>query len=238
MSVPRTARERVHQEVSAEILTVARSHLARDGGAGLSLRSIARELEMAPSALYRYYDGRDALLSALILSAYGALADTAEVASAAAFDRPGADTERFGAVPRAMRTWALAHPQEWSLIFGTPVPGYQAPEATVVPYARLAGALVRPMVEATHAGRLRLVDQRLTGPGSGDEALRAAVAPVADALFPDAATATTVVSVQAWATLIGVISLEIFGHWRNTILDPALFFDETVRNLASTVGLA
>ena len=64
MSAPRTARERVREEMTAEILAVARRHVAREGVAALSLRSIARDLEMAPSALYRYFDGRDALLSA------------------------------------------------------------------------------------------------------------------------------------------------------------------------------
>ena len=80
-SAPRTARERVREEMTAEILAVAGAHVARDGAAALSLRSIARDLGMAPSALYRYFDGRDALLSALILSAYGALADEAEQAA-------------------------------------------------------------------------------------------------------------------------------------------------------------
>ena len=74
MSLARTARERVREEMRSEILAVARAHLAREGAAALSLRSIARDLEMAPSALYRYFDGRDALLSALILDAYEALA--------------------------------------------------------------------------------------------------------------------------------------------------------------------
>ncbi len=51
--------------MTAEILAVARRHLAEEGAAALSLRSVARDLEMAPSALYRYFDGRNALLSAL-----------------------------------------------------------------------------------------------------------------------------------------------------------------------------
>src|ERR1700759_1911891 len=80
-SAPRTARERVREEMTAEILGVAGAHVGRDGAAAISLRSIARDLGMAPSALYRYFDGRDALLSALILSAYGALADEAEGAA-------------------------------------------------------------------------------------------------------------------------------------------------------------
>ena len=148
MSAPRTARERVKDEVTSEILTAARAHLAREGAAALSLRSIARDLGMAPSALYRYFSSRDALLSALILGAYGSLADQAEHASEAAYAREDGAMARWVAVPRAMRSWARGHPHEWGLIFGSPVPGYEAPTETITPYTRLAQALVRPIIEA------------------------------------------------------------------------------------------
>src|SRR3974377_732110 len=55
--------------------------------------------------------------------------------------------------PRALRAWALAHPHEWGLVFGTPVPGYEAPQATVEPYARVAAAMVRPLAAAQAGGR-------------------------------------------------------------------------------------
>ena len=163
MSAPRTARERVREEMTSQILAVARDHMAREGAAALSLRSVARDLEMAPSALYRYFDGRDALLSALILAAYESLAAEAERAADAAEAAHAGDAEGFEAVARAMRAWALANPHEWGLVFGTPVPGYQAPEATVVPYARAAAAMVRPLVAARAAGRLAAGHAR-TGP--------------------------------------------------------------------------
>src|ERR1700742_3138355 len=123
-SAPRTARERVREEMPAEILAVAGARVARDGAAALSLRSIARDLGMAPSALYRYFDGRDALLSALILSAYEDLADAAGgAADRAAASGVTEDVVRWLAVPHAMRAWALDHPHRWGLIFGTTVPG-------------------------------------------------------------------------------------------------------------------
>ena len=233
MSAPRTARERVREEMTAEILAVARQHVAREGAAALSLRSIARDLEMAPSALYRYFDGRDTLLSALILGAYESLAEEAErAADEAAGGSGGSDRERWSAVPRSLRTWALEHPHEWGLIFGTPVPGYEAPEDTVEPYARVAAAMVRPVVEAAAAGRLREVPR--TG-ASGE--LRAALAPVAEALLPGLPSGTVLLAIAAWTTIVGDISLELFGHWRNTILDTAEFFEAIVANLADTLGL-
>jgi AcrR family transcriptional regulator len=199
---------------------------------------------MAPSALYRYFDGRDALLSALILAAYEALADEAERAADEAEraadeaeHREGGDaasaSERWSSVPRAIRLWALEHPHQWGLIFGTPVPGYQAPEDTVAPYARMAVALVRPLVAAHEAGRLRVDAQRR--PDSA--ALRAAVAPVSEGLFSRLPAETAVLALQAWTTIVGAISLEVFGHWRNTVLDPGLFFETTIMDLTGAVGL-
>ncbi len=236
MATPRTARsarERVREEMTAEILAVARAHVAEEGAAALSLRSVARDLEMAPSALYRYFDGRDALLSALIMAAYEALAAEAERAADRAPPGEASDAARWREVPRAMRRWALGHPHEWGLIFGTPVPGYEAPLDTVEPYARVAAAMVRPVIAAKEAGRLKM-DRP---PRDVSDALRAAVAPVAEGLFPDMPVAKVVLAVQAWTTMVGVISLEVFGHWRNTILDPEAFFEATIRDVAEEIGL-
>ena len=254
MSAPRTARERVREEMTAEILAAAGERVAKEGAAALSLRSVARDLGMAPSALYRYFDGRDALLSALILHAYESLAAEAEQAAEQAGARPTppaertpptpptpptetgslGDAERFLAVPRAIRRWALAHPHEWGLIFGTPVPGYEAPEDTVEPYARIAAAMVGPVVEAKVAGRLR---PDLHRSAVSDE-LRDAVAPVTEGLFPDLPTVNVVLAIQAWTTLVGIISLEVFGHWRNTILSTEEFFEATIRDLAARIRLS
>jgi len=128
----------------------------------------------------------------------------------------------------------VVHPHEWGLIFGTPVPGYEAPEDTVKPYARVAEALFRQVAVANAAGRLRTDDQDR----SVSDGLRAAVAPVSEGLFEDMPVAKVVLAVQAWTTLVGIVSLEIFGHWRNTILDPGLFFEGTMRNVAGELGLA
>ena len=135
-SASRTARERARAELTREIKQEARRQLAAHGAQGLSLRAVARELGMVSSALYRYFPSRDELLTALIIDAYDALGDAAEAADAG---RPAADIRgRWAATCHAVRNWALAHPHEYALIYGSPVPGYQAPQATVVPAARIA----------------------------------------------------------------------------------------------------
>ena len=235
-SAPRTARERVREEMTNEILAVARDHVARDGAAALSLRSVARGLGTAPSALYRYFDGRDALLSALILSSYESLAAEAERAAADAAHAGGTDAERWKVVPRAVRAWALARPHEWGLIFGTPIPGYRAPEATVEPYARIAIAMMRPMAEGHEAGRLAPGTRPASRPVS--DALRAAIAPVSDELFDGVPAERVLMAVEAWTTVVGAVSLEVFGHWRNTILDPGAYFEATLDDVAVALGLS
>jgi AcrR family transcriptional regulator len=232
-SAPRTARARVREEMTAEILDVAGQHVARAGAAALSLRAIARDLGMAPSALYRYFDGRDALLSALILGAYEALAAEAEQAADRSEREFAGDAERFAAVPQALRRWALAHPHRWGLIFGTPVPGYEAPQDTVEPYARAAAALVRPLVAAERTGRLRADG----APHPVSDELAAAVAPVTEGLLPGMPPEQVVLALEAWTTIVGGISLEVFGHWRNTVFEPGLLFDAAVRQTAASLGL-
>ena len=141
--------------------------------------------------------------------------------------------ERWLSVPRGLRAWALTHPHQWGLIFGTPVPGYQAPENTVEPYARVAAALVRPLVAAYAAGRLRGDDP----PRPVPDALRAAVEPVSEGLLPGLPADKVVLALQAWTTIVGTISLEVFGHWRNTVWEPELLFEAAMAQVAEAIGL-
>ena len=63
-------RARNRAVVEAQILTVARQHLATQGAAALSLRAIARDLGMVSSGIYRYVESRDELLTRLIVDSY------------------------------------------------------------------------------------------------------------------------------------------------------------------------
>ena len=152
-----TARERVRAELTREIRQEARRQLAEAGANGLSLRAVARELGMVSSALYRYYPSRDDLLTALIIDAYNAIGAAAEAAIAeagagAARDgaaRDGAPArETWAAACRAIRAWAVANPHEYALIYGSPVPGYRAPEATIGPASRVPLAFAAILEDA------------------------------------------------------------------------------------------
>src|SRR3954465_9615844 len=110
---PTNARERARADVMAELLAAARARLVTEGAAELSLRAVARDLGMASSAVYRYVESRDALLTLLIIEAYDAVGHVAEEAAGRAEQGPAA---AWLAVARAVRGWALDQPYSFELI--------------------------------------------------------------------------------------------------------------------------
>ena len=229
-SAPRTARERVRRELTIEIKEVAFAQLASSGGAALSLRAIAREMGMASSALFRYFDNRDALLTALIIDSYTSLAQAAE--SAEARVHHGSIEDRWMAICHGVRGWALAHPHQYSLIFGSPIPGYAAPAGTVAPASRV------PLMLGDLLGDLVSQESYDEGAHPGPPAaVRRAVAPV-QAMMPEGVSSDLMVrGLMAWTYLFGAVSFELFGHRNNVIADYGVFFDHEVRRLAVMVGL-
>src|SRR6476646_590500 len=134
--------------MTAEIKRIARAHLAAEGP-DLSLRAVARDLGVVSSAVYRYFDSRDALLTALIIDGYDSLGSAVEADEARV---PRRDlTGRWMAVGRSVRTWALARPHEYALLYGSPVPGYAAPEDTVPAASRVGIVLGAILGDAARA---------------------------------------------------------------------------------------
>jgi AcrR family transcriptional regulator len=229
-SAPRTARERVRRELTREIKEAALAQLAAGGGAALSLRAIAREMGMASSALFRYFPNRDALLTALIIDSYSSLAQAAEAAEARVHEESVGD--RWMAICHGVRDWALAHPHEYALIFGSPIPGYAAPPGTVAPASRV------PLLLGDLLGDL--VDDGTYDAGANPEPpeeVQRALDPVR-ALLPAAVPSELLVrGLMVWTYLFGAVSFEVFGHRHNVIADYEVFFDHEVRRLAVMLGL-
>jgi AcrR family transcriptional regulator len=227
ITAPRTARERVRAELTSEITRTARAQLAESGAAGLSLRAVARELNMVSSALYRYFPSRDDLLTALIVEAYTAMAEAAETADAAV--RRSDALGRWLAVTGAVHDWATAHPHEYALIYGSPVPGYVAPQDTIDPASRLPVLLLdiaraaRP--DASHLGK------------GLPKTLRNDLSGLRTVVGGDAADPALLRVLGAYGELIGLINLELFGHLHNVISDKAAHFILQMRRLAAELGL-
>jgi AcrR family transcriptional regulator len=231
MNASRSARERVRAELTREITETARRHLATEGAAGLSLRAVARELGMASSAVYRYFPSRDDLLTALIIDGYNAIGAAADEAEAAR--RRDDHRGRWLSACRGVRDWALAHPHEYSLVYGSPVPGYQAPEQTIGPASRVAAVFGKIISDAQASGVLDPPALCPPPPGSfapDAERLRESVL----AAVPDDAAAR---ALTVWASVFGLVSFELFGQFENVVTDRGAFFDHAVGCLGRMLGL-
>jgi AcrR family transcriptional regulator len=234
MTAPHTStagsiRSRVRAEMTEEIKATARRHLAADG-ANLSLRAVARDMGMVSSALYRYFPSRDDLLTALILDAYNALADAAEQADAAV-DR--ADLRgRWLAACHAVRRWALDRPAEYALIYGSPVPGYKAPQDTTAAAIRVTGVLGRILRDGVASGRLSARSgERLP------RAVRTDMRQLRGTEPFDVPEAVLARGITAWVHLFGTVSFEVFGQFNSVIDDREVFFDHQMRQVADQIGV-
>jgi AcrR family transcriptional regulator len=236
MPAHRTARARARAAITGEIMDEARRQLAAEGAAALSLRSIARELGMVASAIYRYVDSRDDLLTRLIVESYNSLGDATEAAVAASADRPAAD--RWVAAALAIRDWALARPHEYMLLYGTPVPGYAAPDDTVAPGTRVTLALLSIVRDATKDGQK---DGRLDAPrvdvDPPSPGLTADLERLARLVDLDVTPSVLVAVLAAWTQLFGLLSFELSNQTRGVVEDHAALFEATARLGARSIGL-
>jgi AcrR family transcriptional regulator len=224
-----TRRERQRAATFEEIKTAALSQIAEVGAPSLSLRGVAREIGMSPAGLYRYYDGRDELLTDLIADAYNDLAAAVESAIGVGGDSMH---DRFAAGMRAYRRWGREHPNRFLLIFGTPIPGYEAPEGgpTVEGNRRMGEAFFAVGVEAWRRGELRPAS--LGRPTTGGERNLAAE------IDPELPPALVPMMLGTWAHFHGLVTLEILHqfHWLYGDESDALFEGE-IERLLDGIGL-
>ena len=224
-----TPRAMARQHQMVLIKATARRLLAQQGASELSLREVAREMQQTSSALYRYFANRDELLTALIKDAYDELGAAAERAEARV---PRQDfMGRWMAAGRAIRRWALANPHEYALLYGSPVPGYQAPEETVGAATRVTTVIASIVDDACHDAGPAVV-------GPDDRALdRFLEVSRLRTVMPHVPPDMLSRSIMAWTQVFGFISFELFGHYRNSVRRPGPFFDETLTQLGTFVGI-
>lgn len=214
-------RERARAELIIEIVRLGRRQVEQVGAANLSLRAIARDLGMVSSAIYRYFDSRDELLTRLIIDSYDRLGEAVEAADRSVKRR--ADfLGRWRATSRAVREWAVSNPAEYALLFGTPVPGYAAPPDTIGPASRYTVVLIELIVALEAAGH------------SSSEmvpvALRRDYARLRERFPVLASDSMLLQGMAAWAAIMGAISLELFGHLNNVVDSPGALFDAVVES--------
>ena len=228
-----TPRARAREQTMRDIVRIGRAHLATDGAAALSLRAVARDLGLVSSAVYRYVASRDELLTLLVVDGYDELGDAVDAALARvdAADHVG----RMMAIGRAVRTWALAEPATYALLFGSPVPGYEAPaEQTTGPGIRVAARLVEVWQDAWDAG-LMSVDEGAVSPRRLSRDI-ARIRRQMGLTVPDQLVAR---GMFAWAALFGCVTWEVFGQYGpDTFSEPGDLFEHHLAALVEAVGLA
>lgn len=213
-------RERFRAQVRDDVKRAALRQLAEFGPQGVSVNAIAKELGVSGPALYRYFEGRDALLAELVLDAYNDLADRLASALDAVSGRPSPD--RLRAFARAYRAWALEYPHRYRLLFGPPLPGYDAHAERLVEASwRSMTTLVEIMHDLPASDRL----------GSPSPTLACQLDDWAAGREANSDSATALRAIVTWARLHGILSLEIAGNFDSMGVDAHEIFEHELQAL-------
>lgn len=202
-----TPRERYRAQVRAEVKERAWEQVASAGASALSLNAIAKQMGMSGPALYRYFGSRDELITELIRDAYRSLADAVRAADG-----------DVASLAYALRAWALADPHRYFLVYGTPVPGYHAPDDITAIASEIMARLLDAFAalpggdtETPFEAHLDEHREWADGHPAPSPALRRALA--------------------FWSRLHGALSLELAGHFAGMGFDPALLFAAELESL-------
>jgi AcrR family transcriptional regulator len=208
------------------IKSTSRRLIAEKGAPGLSLREVAREMGLVSSALYRYFPTRDDLLTALIVDAYNDLGEYAERAAQRVSE--GEPRRRLYAASSAIRKWAKSNPNEYALLYGSPVPGYEAPQFTVEPAARVALVLGSIITDAWQQSNAQIGDDDASMKGILETR-------TLNGVMPGVPENVRALALMVWSQIFGCISFELFGHYKGTVRNANRFFAIVIDEAANLV---
>lgn len=227
-SAPLRARDIARAALIVEITDTARRHVAEQGASALSLRAVSRDLGMASSAIYRYFPSRDALLTQLIIDAYNALADACDAAHDAV--DPADLRGRFRAMAHGVRAWSRANPHQYALIYGSPVPGYAAPEDTIDPATRIPVRMLSLLAEIESSGQARVNENPSMSPE-----LAAQLEALRELAGQHVSRELLLAGFETWVMVFGLVSFELFGQFVNTFDDADHLFAHQVDLAAARI---
>ncbi|MDA3628562.1 TetR/AcrR family transcriptional regulator [Saccharopolyspora sp. WRP15-2] len=228
-------RERLRAATELEIRQHARVLLAEHGSDAVTLRAIARELGITAPALYRYYESREDLLRQLCDDICTDLAAELHGESEEVGER---FLDKIFAVCRGFRCWALAHPEEFALVFATPQP--EAEQHRPDQFATVFLGLVGPFL-AEGAVLVAPADLTPELPDLSDhqKSLAAAFSTAGVELPPDALRADAVYFLlRWWVRLYGHVALEVFGRFPFDLTGADRLFEAMLHELTTETGLA
>jgi AcrR family transcriptional regulator len=228
-------RDRVRAATTQEIIQTARRLLVDEGSAAISLRAIAREMGMTAPALYRYFDSHEMLIHHLVADIFTELTAYVEAQVSVAGEATAeATAARLIAACQAFRDWAVAHPAEFGMVFGSPLPGidlYGGDPLTDCGY-RFGEVFQRLFIALWHVKPFAVPTDDEIDPG-----LRQQLADYRELVGADLPLGALQTFLRCWVLLYGTVSLEVFGHLRFALKDSAPMFELVLRDLASMVGL-
>ena len=223
-------RARLREATREEIKQVARHLMNEHGASALSLHAIAREMGLTAPALYRYFSTRNDLVTALIVDGYQAHAEAMRVAVEA---HPATDpVGRLFAAVLAYRDWALAHPTEYMLFAGSPVPGYAAPTEVISLSARRGMDLLMQLVSAAL-------------PAHGYAAPKIELTPQFEAALDtlrrqrgyDLPASVVYVVLAGWGQAQGLVTQELYQRLQPLLANPAELYRCEARVWLERLGL-
>jgi AcrR family transcriptional regulator len=235
-------RDRVRAATSQEIIATARRLLVSQGSAAITLRAIAREMGMTAPALYRYFGSYETLIHHVVADIFNELSDyvEAEVERARTALEPGLqrpDRTTVGLITacQAFRRWAIAHPAEFGMIFGTPLPGVDLyhEDPLMECGMRFGGIFMTLFVELWRIRPFPVPGDDEITPEFGEQLAR-----YREQLGTDLPLGVLQTFLRCWVSLYGTVTLEVFGHMRFALDNPAQLFELMLTDLASLIGLS
>jgi AcrR family transcriptional regulator len=221
---PRPRTDERQPNLQEAIKDTAWKQIAESGAASLSLRAIARELGITAPAIYNYYPSRDDLVTALIVDAFTSLAEAQEASLAGLAQNRRA--VRLSALGLAYREWAVTYPQRYHLIFGTPIPNYNAPEEVTLPAATKALVpLIQSIQDLASAGELRT--ERLAEMSPKLKSMLGIWSEFAGGFNHEVLYLALVI----WSRVHGLVMLEITHQIPSFFDDPAEVYRQEIKNL-------
>lgn len=213
-----TRRDRQRTALIAEIKDTARRLMAEHGTAGVSLRLIARELGMSAPSLYHYYASYDALITALLVDAFNALAD--ELARAGD-DHAQPPAEQLMTAAMAFRAWALQRPIDFQLMYGNPIPGYHAPREVTVPAVVRSYTIVAALLDAALAGDEQGVAAEF---GTIPPTIVAHLSQLREQNNYEVSNHVLYATLVLWTRMYGCVMLELYNHLQPSVGDVDAFY--------------
>ncbi|HXW43191.1 MAG TPA: TetR/AcrR family transcriptional regulator [Streptosporangiaceae bacterium] len=234
-------RDRLRAATTQEIIETARKLLVEQGPEAISLRAIAREMGMTAPALYRYFGSHEELLRHVVASIFTEIADHVRTAIAAAAETvsPQLSAEEVMAVKmmagcREFRAWALAHVPEFSMLFGSPVPGLdQVVDDPTVRCGRQFGRVFLDLFTDLYRRR----PFSIPADSEIQPSLRGQLERYRESMGSQLPLGALQTFLRCWVLLYGTVSLEAFGHLRFALDDASPMFELMLSDLAPMIGL-